>query len=464
MRDVTSLGADGQGFVRPCAYEGSVAARYLNTTLVSAPARADNKQRIAEGKDTRPRGHFKVNQPKVGWSCVRMTEGEEATGGTAAVPAPQRAVDWYELFFDLVFVAVIALSARAIEHEPGVGTVLAFLLLFFPLWWAWVNLMIANNLYGSRFTMVGPLVVVSMPGAAAMAIAISQGVEEHGQLYALGAAWIRVVLLMIWLIPFMKKIVAVPLWRPLAYNLGTAALWLISLLLPVPWRYWIWALAVVAEVFLLAWRRGFSFDVYERIAIPHLLERIGLFIVIVLGEAVYLVVTGLAEHRSLPGATAGIGGFVICALLARAFYRWGGPSTERGLAAARLRHSYGAMRDAVMYFPFIAVAALTLLAASLGSAVSLAHNPLPVEGRALLAAGVGGFYLANALIGMRLGRHFGRLGLLLGAGVFLPAVACLIGGAWPAWATVGLVAIALLIVDALSGVLERRSVARKSGE
>lgn len=392
-----------------------------------------------------------------------MAEGEETTGDTATVRAPQRAVDWYELFFDLVFVAVIALSARAIEHEPGVSTVLVFLLLFFPLWWAWVNLMIANNLYGSRFAVLGPLVIVSMPGAAAMAIAISQGVEEHGQLYALGAAWIRLVLLMIWLIPFIKKIVTVPLWRPLAYNLGTAALWLISLLLPVPGRYWVWALAVTAEVFLLAWRRGFSFDVYERIAIPHLLERIGLFIVIVVGEAVYLVVTGLADHPSLPGAVAGAGGFVICALLARAFFRWGGPSAEQGLAAARIRHSYGAMRDAVMYFPFIAVAALTLIAASLGSAVSLASKPLPVEGRVLLAMGISGFYLANALIGIRLGRHLGRIGLLLSAGVFLPTLACLMGGAWPAWATVGLAALALLIVDALSGLLEKRATAQKNG-
>lgn len=389
-----------------------------------------------------------------------MAEGEEAAGDTVAGQAPQRAVDWYELFFDLVFVAVIALSARAIEHDPGVGTVLTFLLLFFPLWWAWVNLMIANNLYGSRFTVVGLLVITSMPGAAAMAIAISQGVQGHGQLYALGAAWIRLTLLAIWLIPFFKKIVTVPLWRPLAYNLGTAALWLISLLVPAPWRYGVWALAVIAEVFLLAWRRGFSFDVYERIAIPHLLERIGLFIVIVIGEAVYLVVTGLAEHPSPAGAAAGVGGLIICALLARAFFRWGGPSTEDGLTAARNRHSYGAMRDTVMYFPFIAVAALTFIAASLGSAVSLAGKPLPFEGRMLLFMGIGGFYLANALIGMRLGRHLGRIGVLLGAGVFLPAVACLIGGAWPAWVTIGLAAIALLGVDVLSGVLEKRAAAQ----
>lgn len=385
-----------------------------------------------------------------------------AEGGlfeSEATTEPQRAVDWYELFFDLVFVAVVALSARAIEQSPGASTVLIFLLLFFPLWWAWVNLMIANNLYGARFAMVGILVIFSMPGAAAMAMAISRGVQEYGWLYASGAAWIRLTLLMIWLIPFIKKVVKVPLWRPLAYNLATAACWLISLLLPAPWKYLVWAVAVATEVFLLAWRRGFSFDVYERIAIAHLLERIGLFIVIVVGEAVYLVVTGLAAHPSAGGAASGFLGFLVCALLARAFFRWGGPATEAGLGLARTRGSYGAMRDTVMYFPYIAVVSLTLIAASLGGAVSAASGQLPGESRILLAVGVAGFYLANALIGLRLGRHAGRVSFLFGAGALLPGIASLASGGCPAWVTIGLVALALLIIDGLSIVLEAKSAA-----
>lgn len=382
-----------------------------------------------------------------------MSEGDFAVAGgygAAAPLAPRRSVDWYELFFDLVFVAVVALAAETIEHDPRFGTVAVFLLLFFPLWWAWVNLMIANNLYGGHFAVVGVLVVASMPGPAAMAVAISLGVGQHGWLYAVGAAWIRLVLLVIWLIPFIKKLVAVPLWRPLSYNLATAALWLVSIAVPAPWRYLVWALAVAAEVMLLAVRRGFSFDVYDRVAIPHLLERIGLFVVIVIGEAVYLSVTGLSEHPTPGGAVAGVFGFVACALLARAFFRWGVPTAEAGLRAARAAHLYGAMRDTVMYFPFVAVAALTLIAASVGIAVAQASDPLPLEARVLLAAGVGGFYLANALIGMRLGRRIGRIGLLFGLGVLLPAAACLLSGGLPAWETMGLVALALVFLDLVS--------------
>lgn len=101
--------------------------------------------------------------------------------------APRRTADCYELSFDLVFVVVIALSAHLIEVDPSPGTVLLFVLLFFPLWWAWVNLMVTSNLFGRRHPAIPVLVVVAMPGPAMMAIAIAGGISELGWLYAVGA-------------------------------------------------------------------------------------------------------------------------------------------------------------------------------------------------------------------------------------------------------------------------------------
>ena len=279
------------------------------------------------------------------------------------VPAAQsqsrRAADWYELFFDLVFVVVVAVSADSIEAAPNISTVLVFLLLLFPLWWAWVNLMIANNLYGTRFPVIGVLVIAAMPGPAAMAIAVAEGIPQDGWLYASGAAWIRVVLLAMWLVAYRNRAISVSLWRPLTYNLGTAALWLGSILLPVPYQYLVWATAVAIEIALLTQRKGFAFSVYQEASISHALDRVGLFVVIVIGEAVYLAVTGLAKHPTVSGGAAALFGFLICALLARAFFRWGVPTAEAGLAAAQRANSYGAMRDVIMYLPFILVAALT---------------------------------------------------------------------------------------------------------
>jgi low temperature requirement protein LtrA len=374
-----------------------------------------------------------------------------------SVPAvqyqPRRAADWYELFFDLVFVVAVAVCADSIEAAPSISTVLAVVLLLFPLWWAWVNLMLVNNLYGARFAVIGVLVIAAMPGPAAMAIAVSGGITHDGWLYAAGAAWIRVVLLAMWLIVYGKGAISVSLWRPLAYNLGTAALWLGSIYIPVPYQYVVWAAAVAIEIALLSQRRGFAHSVYHEASISHALDRVGLFVVIVIGEAVYLSVTGLAKHPTIHGGAAALFGFVICALLARAFFRWGAPTAEAGLSAAQRAHSYGAMRDVVMYLPFILVTALTLIAAAIGIAVGEAGASLPFDARMLLAGGIGGFYLANAAVGMRLGRPIAGIATLLIPGLILPALACLLSGSLAAWGTLALASATLVLLDIISKML-----------
>jgi low temperature requirement protein LtrA len=379
------------------------------------------------------------------------------TATAAGSTVQHGAADWYELFFDLVFVVVVAISAHLVEVDPTASTVLVFALLLFPLWWAWVNLMVTNNLYGSRVPAIGALVVASMPGPAMMAIAIASGIEHYGWLYAVGAAWIRLVLLVMWLIPYRKKIILVPLWRVLAYNLTTATVWLVSIAVPAPWQYALWALAVAAEVALLAVRSGFAYEVYEQASIAHGLERVGLFVVIVVGEAVYLSITGLAEHPTVAGGAAGLFGFIVCALLARAFFRWGAPTAETGLIAAQRAGSFGAMRDVIMYLPFFLVTALTLIAACIGIAVSDASTPLPLRVRVLLACGICGFYLVNAIVGLRLGRSVRGIATLVIPGILLPVLACLLSGTFAAWVTLALAAVALALLEGVSRMLGRHS-------
>lgn len=376
--------------------------------------------------------------------------------------SPRRSADWYELFFDLVFVAVIAVAVGLIEVDPTIGAVGVFVGLLFPLWWAWVNLMVTNNLFGRRFPLVGVLVVSAMPGPAAMAIAIAGGIDHLAWLYALGAVWIRLLLLVMWLVPRKKAASTISPWRTVAYNLVTAALWLVSILIPAPYNYVLWAVAVAGEMGLLALRSRFSAEVYDRASISHSLERIGLFIVIVIGEAVYLSVTGLATHPTLPGGAAALFGFVVCAILARAFFRWGIPSAELGLEEAQRSKSYGALRDVVMYLPFLLIVGLTFVATSIGISVERAAEPLPFAVRVLLAAGVGILYLTNAAIGLRLGRPVSRIATLLLPGIVLPAIASIASGVLAAWATMLLVAVSLVALDLVSLWLGRTAPASRA--
>ncbi len=377
----------------------------------------------------------------------------------------RRTVDWYEPFFDLVFVVVVAVAVHLIEVDTSIGTVMAFVLLLFPLWWGWVNLMVTNNLYGARVPLIGGLVVAAMPGPAVMAVAIAGGIGEYAWLYALGAAWIRLVLLGMWAIPRWKVSSSISPWRMVAYNLLTAAMWLISILLPAPMNYILWAVAVGGEFTLLAMRSQLASEVYDRASVSHALERIGFFVVIVIGEAVYLAVTGLAEHPTFAGGASAFFGFTVCAMLARAFFRWGIPTAEEGLAAAQRAKRYGALRDVVMYIPFLLIIGLTFVAASIGISVGDASASLSAGVRVLLAMGVGIIYVANAAIGLRLGRQRRRIALLLVPGVGLPAIACFVSGALSAWATLALVALALVALEGVGiwiGRMGLRSVVHVS--
>ena len=371
----------------------------------------------------------------------------------------RRTVDWYEPFFDLVFVVVVAVAVRLIEEDTSITTVAMFVLLLFPLWWGWVNLMVTNNLYGARIPMMGGFVVAAMPGPAAMAVAIAGGISDYAWLYAAGGAWIRLILLGMWLVPRWAVASSISPWRMVTYNLVTAAVWLVSIALPAPYNYLLWALAVGGEIAMLGLRSRVASEVYDRVSPTHSLERIGLFVVIVIGEAVYLAVTGLAEHPTLAGGAAALFGFVVCAMLARAFFRWGIPTAEAGLVAAQAAKAYGALRDVVMYLPFLLIIGLTFVAASIGISVVDASVPLALGVRTLLAIGVGILYLANAAIGVRLGRPMRRIVMLLAPGLAIPALACFASGALAAWATLALVALALVALDLVSLWMGRTVVA-----
>lgn len=54
---------------------------------------------------------------------------------------------WLELFFDLVYVALLVELGDRLSHNLSLEGVIEFALLFIPIWWSWIALM----LYTRRF-------------------------------------------------------------------------------------------------------------------------------------------------------------------------------------------------------------------------------------------------------------------------------------------------------------------------
>jgi low temperature requirement protein LtrA len=358
---------------------------------------------------------------------------------------------WYELFFDLVFVVMVSVLATGLHGDPGPGDFGTFLVLFFPAWWAWANLMVTADVFGPENPHAQAALLGAMPGLGLMAAAAPDGLGSRAWAYALGAAWVRLAAFVLWYRRARLPGSRLPAWRPLLYCLLPAVLWGVSAAVPAPGRFVLWGVAMATEVVLLVVRRGMDAGFYDRLSVEHLVERISLFVVIVLGESVFTVVATFAGHFTGPSGAAALLGFVVVAELAVIFFLWGTEGAARGLTRAQLRGSTRAIRDTVMYLPFVLVSGITVIAAALGTAVGDPDHPLPPGARWALCGGVLAFYTANAAISLRYGDGLRTVALwylpcpVLTFGLLLPAAVLL-----PAWAAVGGAALLVLLMTTLA--------------
>jgi len=95
------------------------------------------------------------------------------------------------------------------------------------------------------------------------------------------------------------------------FSLG-AGLWLVSVFVPPPYRYGLWASGLLVD-FATPW---VSNKLLSKVSVhaSHLPERLGLLTIIVMGEAVLSVTTGLADANwTLSTVIAAISGFLLIA-------------------------------------------------------------------------------------------------------------------------------------------------------
>lgn len=334
-----------------------------------------------------------------------------AVDGPAREPAriPGR-VHWTELFFDLVFVVFVGQLAHGIHGDPGWVEFGTYVLLFFPAWWAWVNIVsIINLLPGLSSRALGLAMLAAMAAAGVMAAAAPEALGNRAWAFSLANAVLRTILLILWLYRHQETSNGIP-WRIWAYNGGTAVLWFVAALLPFAAAVILWAAAIVAEVAMAAlsgwfWaERGIA-----EINIEHAAERLGQFVIIVLGESVFTIVTELSDAWT-PGAGLDASlGFAIVALLGWAFFHYGTGTMSAGLEALRSRSDYAGILQTTLFMPFLLVLGVTAIAGAIATAIPGPHDSLPLGSGICLGGGIALFYLTNAVVSLRYGQRPGTV-------------------------------------------------------
>ncbi len=331
-----------------------------------------------------------------------MTAGDQQTG--------ERHASWVELFFDLVVVAGVGLLAHLLSHGPTLADVGLYLLTFLAFWIAWASFTVYGNIKGDRVRI--PTMLLAMLGLAIM-MAAGPGVR-HRHTTAFVVAYVALR----WLAGAVYRRGEVVVDWPLAQYGAGALPWLVSIFVNDAARYWLWTAGVVIDLAAMMFSSGENIlrNAQRRLdrvlarrhlgdrQVPtiraartesgHLSERLGLFVIIVLGEGVIQVVTAAsAADWTLPLDAAALGAFVVLAGVWTLSLLYGFCGVP-GLDAARIptRHAM-ALNCAI-------TAALAALAAGLGVAIGHAGGYLPTGTRWLLCASVAAYFAISAVGGL----------------------------------------------------------------
>jgi len=216
-----------------------------------------------------------------------------------------------ELFFDLVFVVAIASAAAELHHGLSAGhldAIVGFVLVFFAIWWAWMNYTWFASAYDSDDVVFRLLTFTIMTGSLMLAAGVPD-LFDDGQsgVVVAGYAVMRLGMVALWL----RAAAAHPEGRrtALVYAVGITAvqlLWIARLLLH--------GNGLLLATFLLLVLAELSVPVLaERVGAPtpfhphHVAERYGLFTIIVLGEVILASVQAIQGAIAAPdaGGTAG---------------------------------------------------------------------------------------------------------------------------------------------------------------
>ena len=227
-----------------------------------------------------------------------------------------REVSFLELFYDLVYVVLIGRAAHHLAEHVDWRAVGDFVVVFGLIWLAWFNGTFWHELHGREDGQSRSYIFLQMALLALLAVFAGDATGEDGPAFAVTYAILFALFTWQW---YLVHRIDDPQYRPttsryLVGMLVTVIAVAVSAVVDSSVREGIWAVVAVAWVIgglvLITRDRtaGFGKGVTRS-----LVERIGLFTIIVLGEVVVGVVGGIsdAEDRTARTIATGIIGLTI---------------------------------------------------------------------------------------------------------------------------------------------------------
>ena len=226
-------------------------------------------------------------------------------------PTDQHHATWLELFYDLVYIVAVAVLAHQLSDDVSIIGFAVFVGLFTPVWWSWAGYTIFATRFGKDDNFQRGMILLQMLASAAMAAQLPKALESGSAGFAVAYVATRATLIILYFRARAQYPEAHRLTTFLlaGYTAG-ASLWLISIGFDSPLRFVFWAVGIFIEfaTFILARKVARRFPVHT----VHLPERVGLFTIIVLGEAILAIIIGVGDvNWNPPAVLAAFVGFAM---------------------------------------------------------------------------------------------------------------------------------------------------------
>jgi low temperature requirement protein LtrA len=222
------------------------------------------------------------------------------------VPTEEEGSTWLQLFFDLVYVAILVELGNRLSHDLSLEGVVSFVILLIPIWWSWLEFVDYGRRYpvddiGQRILTVLYMAAMlllafeihDMTGATTTAFVVTYGLSKFVLALMYGRAWIYY-----------------PTYRHLTSNKSVAftvvgILW-IAIAFIAPSNLWLWSLVIILGILMPLFIRLFH-GLTNRSDLPRppikyrfTLQRFGELTIIVLGEFFIKLATSSAGRELTP--------------------------------------------------------------------------------------------------------------------------------------------------------------------
>jgi len=310
-------------------------------------------------------------------------------------PMGNRQATWLELFFDLIFVVALGkvthLLAETHEGQISMETVLTFALLFLPFWWVWtLHTSFSNRLDGEK-DLHKVLTLLLMFLLIMLSTTLNAGVDNNHILFLVVYGTVKLCVIGIYVSDVLaaqdryinKRIIIVLVLGTFLAMSGIFFSYLIAAVLLT--------LSILVEILVIQTALNAK-TTTQPVEKEHLVERIGLLAIVLLGESIISLSYGLTEVNWTPLTIAtGVIGFLIIAMIWWIYFG----SLRLLIESKKDQYGTGIIYSQLLVYMSFAVLSSTIRHAILNDLDLHDFRILAIAGMALLYVGKQTAYAIN---------------------------------------------------------------------